>query len=297
MHSTFLAQHLKLHFIVLIYGFTAILGKLIELDPVELVWYRMLIAAISIGVFLKIKKISFRIAPGLALRFVLIGFIVAGHWIAFFGAIRLSNISVTLGCLASTTLFTSILEPVFEKKRPDKVEVIIGILIILGLYLIFQFEFRYWQGILTALAAALLAALFTVLNKIQVASYPARVISFYEMAGGWVGISLFMLVNEPSFTGLLCVSAEDGIYLLLLGIVCTAFAYVVQVDVMRQLSAYIVSLAINLEPVYGIILAYLIFGDSELMSAGFYIGTILIILSAIGYPVYSKRIRRRPDRA
>lgn len=297
MPSTHLFSHLKLHFIVLIYGFTAILGKLISIDAVNLVWYRMLIAAVSIYLFLRIKKIPVQLPIKDIARFLLIGLLVAAHWISFFGAIKLSNVSVTLGCLASTTLFTSILEPVFYRKRINPVEFLIGLLIIAGLYLIFQFEFQYWKGIVTAIISAFLAGLFTVLNKKEVEKFSARVISMYEMIGGVAGISFYLLLQNDNTYIISSLPADDLVYLLLLGIVCTAFAYVAQVDVMRKLTAYVVSLTINLEPVYGILFAFLIFGESELMSLGFYIGTLLILLSVLGYPYYVRHSARSKVRA
>jgi drug/metabolite transporter (DMT)-like permease len=292
MSSSSLISHLKLHFVVLIYGFTAILGKLISISAIDLVWYRMLIAAVSIYIYIRMRRISIRLPLREIIRILIIGLLVAAHWITFFGAIKLSNVSVTLGCLASATLFTSILEPLFYRKRLNWIEVVIGLLIIAGLYLIFQFEFHYWKGILTAIISAFLAGLFTVLNRKQVERQSAHIISFYEMIGGVLGITLFLLVRGEHTHIFQAIPYTDLIYLLLLGIVCTAFAFVVQVDVMRQLTAYVVALTINLEPVYGIILAVIFFGDSELMSFGFYIGTVVILLSIIGYPLYTRRAKK-----
>jgi len=288
MTSTRIVSLLKLHFIVIIFGFTAILGKLISISAIDLVWYRMLIAVVTLYIFLRIRRISLSLPVGEVIKILFIGLLVAAHWITFFGAIKLSNVSVTLGCLASATLFTAIIEPFFYRHRPDLVEVIIGALIILGLYLIFQFELQFWKGILTATISAFLAGLFTVLNRKQVEKHPARVISFYEMLGGWLGISIFLLFRKNDTDIFNLLSPDDIIYLLLLGIVCTAFAFVILVDVMRQLTAYVVALTINLEPVYGILLALLFFGDSELMSMGFYLGTLLILISVLGYPFYQR---------
>lgn len=278
--------HLKLHLIVFIYGFTAILGKLIHLPAINLVWYRMLIAAIVLYLIFKIQRINTRLTRKEIITFLSVGFIVAAHWITFFGAVKLSNVSVTLGCLATTTLFTGLIDPLFNKRRLNAVEIVIGLVIIIGLYLIFQFETRYWKGILVALLSALLAGLFTVLNAKLVSRQRARIISFYEMLGGFIIISIYLFLTRGINTLLLLPSATDLLYLLILGIVCTAFAFVIQVDVMKNIPAYIVSLTINLEPVYGIVLAYFIFGSTEFMSTGFYIGTLIILLSVFGYPLY-----------
>lgn len=293
MKQSILYNHLKLHFIVIIYGFTAILGKLITLPADQLVWYRMFIAASAFLILFLVSKTKFVLQISEVLTLLGVGIIVGAHWVTFFGAVKLSNVSVTLGCLASATLFTSILEPLFFRKRLNAVEVIIGMLIIIGLYLIFQFETKYWQGIIMAITSAFLAGLFTVLNRKLVKKHSARIISFYEMIGGFSGIAIYLLFSGSFSSGLATPNGMDIVYLLILGLVCTAFAFVIQVDVMRQLTAYIVALTINLEPIYGIILAFAFFGDSELMSSGFYLGTVVILLSVFGYPVYNHIVAKR----
>jgi drug/metabolite transporter (DMT)-like permease len=287
MPQKHLIEHLKLHLVVFIYGFTAIFGKLIDLSAVHLVWYRVLIAGLSLYIFFKFNRTKTNLPLREVLKILGVGLIVGVHWITFFGAVKLSNVSVTLVCLSSTTLFTSLLEPLFYKVKLNIVEVIISIVIIIGLYLIFRFESQYWQGIVVALISSFLAGLFTVINRKLVSTHRARVISFYEMLGAFIGITIFLIISGEFTFQKFSLSTSDFVYLLILGIVCTAFAFVVQVDVMKNLSAYIVSLTINLEPVYGIILAYFIFGDNELMSTGFYIGTLIILLSVFGYPVYN----------
>ncbi len=219
------------------------------------------------------------------------GLLIAFHWICFFHAIKVSNVAVTLGCLASTALFTSFLEPLVKRRRISWIEVGIGLIIILGLYIIFQFELRYWKGILFALGAAFLAGIFTVINEQLIKRYNAMSLSFYEMIGGWLGISLFLVITDPGSFPDFSLSLPDWVYLLVLGIICTAFAFMISIDVMKDLSAYTVVLAFNLEPVYGIIMAYLIFQDSERMTTGFYLGTLIILASVIVYPML-KRIRR-----
>jgi drug/metabolite transporter (DMT)-like permease len=279
-----------MHWIVFIYGFTAILGKLITLDAIELVWYRMFIAFFSLGVLLKLRKRSLVTPWRSAAAMIGVGFVVAFHWIAFFHAIKISTISVTLGCMASTTLFASLLEPALMKRPIVWLEVVVGLFIILGLYIIFQFEPDHIAGILTALAAAFLAALFTVLNKRLLDHHRPLVISLYEMGGGFLAITLFMLLNGTFTSGLQLPVISDWFYLLLLGSVCTAYAFAVSIKVMDILSAYTAVLIINLEPVYGILLAFLFFGDSEYMSAGFYAGTLIILAAVLLFPIMTKRL-------
>lgn len=293
MQNSTLLSHLKLHLIVFIYGFTAILGKLIGISAIHLVWYRVLIATMAFLVILKINKTSIILPVKEMLNLLGVGIIVAAHWITFFGAVKLSNVSVTLGILSTTALFTSLIEPIYFKTRLKSLELVVGLLIIIGLYLIFQFETSYRAGILTALVSSALAGWFVVLNRKLVLRHRARIISFYEMLGGFLGISLFLLFSgNVAMLGKLP-SFIDFIYLLILGIVCTAFAFTVQVDVMKQLTAFVVSLTINLEPIYGIILAFFIFGDSELMTTGFYLGTSLILLTVFGYPAYLYFLKKK----
>jgi drug/metabolite transporter (DMT)-like permease len=289
--NTLLKNHIKLHFVVLIYGFTAIIGKLITLPAAEMVWYRMFIAFAALGFFILVKGLSISYPPRVIVQIVGVGIIVAFHWITFFHAVKISNVSVTLGCLASTTLFTSLLEPIIFRRRMVWLEVSIGLLIIIGLYLIFQFEFRYKWGIITALTSAFLAALFTVLNKTFIPKFNPVTISFYEMLSGFLSITIFLWLTNSLKEGLPIPGLMDGIWLLILGIICTAYAFVMAIDVMKVLSAYTVVLTINMEPVYGIIMAWFIFKDSEFMSFGFYAGTLIILGAVFLYPYLQKRIQ------
>jgi len=281
-----LGTYLQLHLVVLIFGFTAILGKLIELPALELVWYRMLLAIISFYIFLKFRKETIAISRRSLFSFLGVGLIIALHWVTFYGAIKLSNVSVTLGCFATTTFFTSFLEPFFYRKRVNFFEVLISLVILAGLYLIFRFETQYATGIMVALFSAFLAGLFTVLNKKLVANHSAIQISFYEMIGGLIGLTLFVTFSGrgivvPSIVP----SFSDLFYLIILATVCTAYAHTMQVEVMNHLSAFTVSLSINLEPVYGILMAFFIFGETEQMTTGFYLGTLIMLLSVIGFPL------------
>lgn len=286
MRKDLLYTYLKLHLIVLIYGFTAILGKLITLPALELVWYRMLIAVLTFYIYLKLTRENLAVSRPVLLKLLGVGVIIAVHWVTFYGAIKLSNVSVALGCFSTTALFTSIIEPFFYRKRINFVEVLIGLIILAGLYLIFRFETRYLAGILVALLSAFLAGLFSVLNKKLVANHRAVKISFYEMIGGVIGLSLFLAISgKGTSVPFLFPTWMDLFYLILLGTVCTAFAHTIQVDVMQHLTAYVVTLTINLEPVYGILLAFFIFGETEHMTLGFYLGTLIILLSVIGYPI------------
>ena len=294
MRKELLTTYLKLHLIVLIYGFTAILGKLIELPALELVWYRMMIAILTFFIYLKFRKESVLVPRKVLFRLFGVGLIIALHWVTFYGAIKLSNVSVTLGCFATTTLFTSFLEPFFYRKRINVFEVLVGLIIIAGLYLIFTFETRYALGILVSLFSAFLAGLFTVLNKKLVAKHSSVQISFFEMIGGLAGLSIFITLSGRGIVVPAIVpSLSDLFYLIILATICTAFAHTTQVEVMKHLTAFTVTLAINLEPVYGIVMAFFIFGDTERMTSGFYLGTLIILLSVIGFPIIKYYLKTR----
>ena len=256
------------------------MGALIPISAEKLVWFRMLIAVFGIFFFAKIiKKINLKIPIFLVIKFILTGLIIALHWITFFGAIKVSNVSVTLACLASATLFTALLEPLVFKRKLIGYEIIFGIIVIIGLYLIFHFETQYKLGIIYSLISAFLASVFTVINGTFAKKHEPSVVSVYEMFGGFIGITIYFFATFQLDKTIFQISYIDAIYLIILGTICTAFALIVSITVMKELTPYSVIMAINLEPIYGIILAFFIFGEKEYMSSGFYIGTLVILLT------------------
>jgi len=280
---------------VLIFGFTGILGKLITIPSELLVWHRMLIASVSIGLFIFVKKGSLLISKKGFWQTTLTGFIIAAHWIFFFEAIKQSNVSITLATLSASSIFTAILEPIFFKRKFHLYEVFLGLIVILGLYFIFQFETDNSFGIILGIIAAFLASLFTVINGKLIAKYNSSRISFYELSGGLLAITFYLLFSGKIDAIHFNIGLSNWIYMLILGTICTAFAFVASVEVMKELKPFTVSLSINLEPVYGILLAFLFFGEEEKLSTGFYLGT-LMILSAIFINVFIKRHQRKKAR-
>jgi drug/metabolite transporter (DMT)-like permease len=280
---------------VFVWGFTAVLGALISISAYELVWYRMLIASISLWLYDSyFAREKLTLSAKKQLKLMLIGVVVAIHWFFFYHSIKNSTISVALVCLSATALFTSFLNPIFKKGvKISLVDLFTGLVMIVGISLIFHFEGQYWEGILFGLIAALSAAIFTILNEIEVQGIPASTIGKFEMLGGFVSLSLYLLLTSSKHDYQFSLAQSDLIYLLLLGTVCTAFAYVMGVAVMRELSAFTVVLITNLEPVYGILLAFVIFGKQELMSAGFYQGALLILASVFLYPIVKKFFNKR----
>ncbi len=292
MNNDRLKNQLLLHGVVLIWGFTGILGKLISLDASTIVWYRMIIAFLGLGIYLKVTNFSISDSAKNIISYLGIGVIVAIHWILFFEAIKVSTVSVALATMSSATLFTSILEPLFYNRRIIPYEIVFGLLVILGLTLIFNVETDYQLGIVLALTSAFCASLFTTINGYFVGkgSKP-KAMSFYEMLGGVVGISLYLLISGSSEVWATIPSLEDFGYLLVLGLICTSLAFVVSVEVMKHVSPFTVSISINMEPIYSIILALLFFGDEERMSLGFYVGAT-IILTTIGVNAWLKKRNR-----
>jgi len=281
-----------LHLTVLIWGFTGILGVLIQVPALHLVWYRVLIAALSLFVYFLIKKKSIKITKRQLIQYLITGGIVGLHWVLFFESIKVSTVSVTLVCLSSVTLFTALLEPIVKKQKIAGIDILTGVIIIIGIYLIFTFETDYLLGIILGIIAAFLASIFSIVNSNLIKKGSAPLISFYEMLGASVWISLFMLITNRFDTGLI-LQQSDLFFLILLGTVCTAAAYVMAVAVMKELSAFTVALATNLEPIYGIILALVFFGTNEKMSLGFYAGAIIVLGTVLLYPYVKTRHEKR----
>jgi drug/metabolite transporter (DMT)-like permease len=218
--------------------------------------------------------------------------LVAAHWILFFQSIKSSTVSVTLVCLSSLTLFTAILEPIFNRQKISVLEIFTGLAIISGLYVIFEFESKYTLGIILGLTSALFASIFSIINSKQIKNRDASIISFYELIGAWVWISLY-LIFDNGFNDGMKLNNSDLIYLIILGTICTSVAYVAGVSVMKSLSAFRVALITNLEPVYGIILAFIFFGKREQMTLGFYSGAVIILASVFSYPLIKNHLTKR----
>jgi drug/metabolite transporter (DMT)-like permease len=279
-------NYLHLHFIVLIYGFTGILGKLIALPAHFLVFYRLLFTIPVLYIIILLRKESLKIDKKTLLKYLGIGVIIGLHWLTFFHSIKVSNVSVALSCFASSSLFAGILEPLLYRKPIRKLEVLCSVVVLLTLCVMLGFEIKYWQGALYGVLAAFLAALFTVLNK-QLSDTKALItMSLYEMVGALipiivvVGISVEMLRATP-----LLPIMTDLWWLLLLATICTAYPFVATIKLLRSLTAFNVALAVNFEPIYSIILAYFIFGESERMTPIFYIGLCVVFGVVFLYPL------------
>jgi len=286
---------LILHFTVFIWGFTSILGELISIAAVQLVWYRVVIATVSLFLYFKFNKTSFKISRENILQLLATGGLVGAHWIMFFASIKLATVSVTLVCLSSMTLFTAIFEPLINKKRISKLEIIAGVFIIIGILMIFKFESHYTKGIILGLLSAMFASLFSIINSRKVKTINAPVIALYELSGAFIWISLYLLITQGFGKSMILKNTDIG-YLLILGTICTSLAYVAGVSVMREFSAFKVALITNLEPVYGIILTFIFFGDMRKLTPGFWAGAVVILSTIFLFPLAQKQVARRKSR-
>jgi len=286
--------YLQLHIAVLLYGFTAILGDLIQLSALVLVWWRVFITSISLLFLIQFGQNIKKLPKALILKYMGIGVLVAIHWICFFGAIKYSNASITLVCLATTSFFTAFLEPLVLKQKIKSYEILLGLLIIPGMMLVVNnTDVSMLLGIGIGLLSAFLASLFSSFNKKLVDEADPMSITFLELGSAWLFISLilplFFMNNEAVFMP----SGSDWLYLIVLSLLCTTFAYVISLDALRHISAFAATLTINLEPVYGIILAWLILKENEELSMGFYIGCGLILGAVFSYPFVKIRFGKR----
>ncbi len=304
-------SYLEIHIAVLLFGFTAILGKFIVFDQLALVWHRMWIAVVGLLLFPGVIRGARKIGKRSLITFALIGVIVSIHWVSFFASVKLGNVSIALACMATTTLFISFLEPIITKSKFQWYELIIGAFVIGGILLILDIGEAYYASIFVGLLAAFLAALFSTLNKQHLKQHNPISVSAVELLAGFVFLTLVIPIfeggidfsaysltqpNLESKYPLFGVHLHSFWYLLVLGLLCTSVAYVLALSSLRGLSAFSAGLAVNLEPIYGVIMAIIIFNEDSELTTKFYIGTGLIFLSVIIHPVITRIQRRRAKR-
>jgi drug/metabolite transporter (DMT)-like permease len=295
-------DYLRLHFIVFLWGFTAILGKLITLPAVEMVFWRTSIAAAAIATIWAVFHRNQRLAPRPAIELTLSGAIIAGHWICFFASAKIASASIALAGISLTPLLTSFFVPLINGGRVKRREVILGIIAIIGLCLIAGFEFKQLGGLALGIAAAFLGAIFTILIARYTTRHPPLAISFCQVFGA----ALACLAFFPIYARMPILNPDGVIHwfgpwqdlgwLLLLALVCTVYPYVVMVELLRRVTPFTMNLAVNMEPIYGIILALIIFRDEEQMTRGFYVGTLLILSSVIAQPLLDRMAHKRIPR-
>jgi drug/metabolite transporter (DMT)-like permease len=285
-------DYLKLHLVVVAWGFTAILGKLIDMPAVEMLVWRTVLAALGFGFVARWQKVSLQLTAAQAGRMLLLGGLLGAHWILFFISARLSTASVCLAAMPTAMVWCSLIEPwINGTRRWRPLELIVGTVIVGAVWLIYEVEFRYWLGFSVALAAAVLAAFFSVISKQIVARTHYAVMGTYQMSGaalvsviGWLWLEKGH-VTTPGW--------DDVLWLLLFASICTVWAYAGYMEVLRRLSMFTVNVIYNMEPIYGILLAALVFGSEEFMSSGFYLGAAIIIGSVLLVPWLEKWVDRR----
>lgn len=280
-------DYLKLHLIVVILGFTAILGRLTEASVLNIVFYRTLLASSGMWLLASFQKKDLSLPFNKMLPLLGVGALMTLHWFCFFGSARMATVAVSLVTFSTTSFFTSILEPITKKQKISWIEVFLGILVVAGMYFVFKFEGQYLSGILVGLVGAFLASVFSVMNAHLSHKYEAQTVTFYEMFGAFLSTIIYIpimlyFIKDLDFKFVL--SSSDWLWIGILGLVCTVYPYNEMMKLLKKFSAFTLNLSINMEPIYGIILAYLIFGEKEKMTGGFYIGGLLILASVFLHP-------------
>ena len=281
---------LHLHFLVFIWGFTSILGALMNKNSFEIVWFRVVIASSLIAVyFLFFKRELFKVPTKALVYFALGGLLISVHWILFFHAIKISSVSITLSVLSSASLMTSFLEPLLYKKKIRTYEVFFGFFVVIGLSMIFKAEKDSSIGIYVALLSTLLSVLFTLLNGKLIEHYQSSSISFYQLLFGSLFLSLWLIFVLEIPSNFFVLKGYDPLWIFLLASICTAYAFIASVEIMKQLSPYTIMISLNMEPIYAILFSIYIFGEKEIMSVNFYFGVLIILVSVIGNGIYKAR--------
>ncbi|WP_420573061.1 DMT family transporter [Kordia sp.] len=290
-----LKNYLHLHLLVFIAGFTAVLGKLTTIGAIPLVWFRMLIAGLLMLGFIKISKIKLKISLKTFFKFAIAGIVVALHWITFFGAIDVSNVSITLVMFSTGAFFASFIEPIVYRRKIIWYEILFGIIVIIGVSIIMNSEFKYINGIILGVVSAFLSSLFAVLNGKFVEKHDASAISFYEFISGVAFISIYLAFAADGFMkeDFFILPAKDWMYIFILASVCTAYAFIASTHIMRYISPYTVVLTYNLEIVYGILLTLILSPEGEKMSSGFYYGSLLVVATVLSNGIIKNKRKRK----
>lgn len=287
---------LLLHLLVFIWGWSPILGKLLNMEGVtayQLVWFRMLITVISIVPYLVIAKKNIKLPGKDILQLVGIGVMIAFYWLSFYHAINISNVSVTLVAFATGTLFTSIIEPVFYKRKVIVYEIIFGMIIVAAIALIFKVETRYTAGIILGMSAALTSSFYNVFNGLLTRKIESSVIVIYELSGGFIVLSIFLFFAGEFNQQFFYITPKAWGWEFVLAIVTTAYPFIASVDLMKKINPYTVILALNLQVIYGIIFAYILWEKDEAMTPGFYLGTLVMLVTIFGNDLLKSYLRKR----
>lgn len=289
-----LRDYFKLHFLVFLWGFTAILGKLVSIPAMEMVFYRTLLAALGTAVVMVFLGRSFTVTIGDKLKVLATGIIVALHWLTFFASGRVANVSVSLIGFATASLWTAFLEPWMKRQRPSLLEILLGCMVILGLAVILSYDFQYKAGLALGIASGFTAALFSVINSRLVSRVSSYAITFYEMTGAFLTLALLLPLYKRFFAVdhalHLSPALLDWVWIAILAWVCSVYTFTEGVNLMKKVSVFLIQLTLNLEPLYGMVLAVLFFQEHQQMNLSFYGGTLIILLAVLLYPFLKKKM-------
>lgn len=286
--------YFELHIAVALFSLTALLGGLIDLSAITIVWWRVLLTSISLVFLIRIPNLFRTLPLRTILSFSGIGIIVGLHWVTFYGAVKLSNVSICLVGMSTTSIFTSFLEPLFFRQKIKWFEVFLSLMIVPGMILVVNAtDFSMLDGLWVAMISALLSSLFAILNKKQISKTNELSITFLELGSAWIFLSILIpIYNVATNTQLTILPPkwDDWFYLIVLALLCTTFAYVLNLKALKYISAFTSNLALNLEPVYGIILAWLVLNENEQLTTGFYWGVFIILLAVFGHPFLARQL-------
>ncbi|MES2382322.1 MAG: DMT family transporter [Bacteroidota bacterium] len=279
---------LRLHFIVFLWGLTPVLGKLISLQALDLVWWRLILASLSLYVFVLYRKYKFDIRLKEVFELLFMGLIVGLHWFFFYHAIKVSNVSIAMAGFSTMTLFASFMQPLLLKKKFFWGDAFYGIVIFIGLAIILSFDSGAFLGVIYGVLAALTGAFFGTYNGKLITKHNSSVITLVEFIGAFIIITLVKLFmqSESFFPSL---STEDFIWLLILSVLCTTVAFTMSVEIMKYFTPFTVIITNNLEPIYGVVFSLLLFGQSEIMNSQFYIGALIILICVFTYPGFKRK--------
>jgi drug/metabolite transporter (DMT)-like permease len=286
-------SYLLLHVAVLLAGFTGVFGKLISLNEGLLVWYRVFFSALWLFVIVRLARISTAISIREKFCIAKVGMIITIHWLFFYASIKYSNISVGVVCYSLTSFFTAIFEPLINRKKFVATELLLSMLTLLGIALIFHFDVTYQLGITLGIVSSAFAALYTIYNERLIRSYDSKLINYYQMAGGTLGLGILMPAYLYFFpSGQIIAGATDTFYLLLLSLFCTVLLYILLAESLKKIPAFTVNLSFNLEPVYAIIMAFLFFDEGKQVDSSFYAGLFLVATSVVLQSIITVRAKR-----
>lgn len=273
---------LQLHIAIFLAGFTGILGRLITMNEGMLVWYRMLFTIIALWLIIYFTRKMESISGRELFRLYIVGAIVALHWVFFYGSIKYANVSIGLVCFSAVGFFTALIEPLILKRRINLVELFLGLMVMLGIWFIFHFDPRYKTGIILGIISSLLATFFTVFNKILLQRHSAMQVTLHELTGGWISLTALLPLYLYFFpVQQLLPSWSDTGWLLVLSLFCTVLAFNLSMNALSKISSFTVNLSYNLEPIYGILLAFLVYREDRELEKGFYIGIGIILFTVI----------------